>query len=185
MTHSSEFRVRRAILVEGVSDRAALLALAERQGRRLAEEWTSIVAMGGATNLGRFLSELGPGGSNLALAGLYDDAEEGVFRRPLHETEIDPVGALEEREVLERARRRHDLQLHVVAGQDGAIALGRLHVHTVGGTGGDPHALGGRWIKRSIEDERNEAGDEDEGNVERQARPEPSAHERPGISIAR
>ena len=51
-------KVARVILVEGVSDRAALVALAERQGRRLEAEGISIVAMGGAMNLGRFLAEL-------------------------------------------------------------------------------------------------------------------------------
>ena len=80
--------MKRAILVEGVSDRAALLALAERQGRRLDAEGISIVAMGGATNLGRYLRELGPDGADLTLGGLYDDAEEGVFRRYLEAASV-------------------------------------------------------------------------------------------------
>lgn len=75
--------LHRVILVEGVSDRAALLALAERRGRHLEAEGIAIVAMGGATNLGRFLGELGPEGLNLSLGGLCDAGEEGVFRRYL------------------------------------------------------------------------------------------------------
>jgi hypothetical protein len=75
--------VNRVILVEGVSDRAALTALAERQGRRLDEEGISVVAMGGAMSLGRFLGELGPVGPDLSLGGLCDAAEEPVFRRYL------------------------------------------------------------------------------------------------------
>jgi hypothetical protein len=75
--------VRRVILVEGVSDRAALLALAGRQGRQLDDEGVSIVAMGGAMNLGRFLAEFGAAQSGLSLGGLCDAAEEPVFGRYL------------------------------------------------------------------------------------------------------
>lgn len=39
--------------------------------------------IGGATNIGRFLVELGPQGSDVTLAGLCDAAEEGDFRRGL------------------------------------------------------------------------------------------------------
>ena len=38
------------ILVEGLSDRYALEALAERRGRSLAAEGVHVVAMGGATS---------------------------------------------------------------------------------------------------------------------------------------
>jgi len=71
------------ILVEGMSDRAALEALAARRGRALAAEGISIVEMGGATNIGRFLNMLGPRGLGLELAGLCDAAEEGYIRRAL------------------------------------------------------------------------------------------------------
>jgi hypothetical protein len=76
-------RSRAVILVEGGSDQAALKALAERRGRVLAEEGISVVAMGGATNIGRFLDLLGPRGLGVRLAGLCDAAEEGYFRRAL------------------------------------------------------------------------------------------------------
>ena len=39
--------------------------------------------MGGAKNIGRFLERFGPPGSDLALAGLYDVAEEPDIRRGL------------------------------------------------------------------------------------------------------
>jgi hypothetical protein len=71
------------VLVEGVSDQLALEALARRRGRNLEAERISIVPIGGATNIGRFLIELGPQGSDVTLAGLCDAAEEGDFRRGL------------------------------------------------------------------------------------------------------
>jgi hypothetical protein len=74
---------RAVILVEGMSDRAALEALAGRRGRDLGTEGISIVQMGGATNIGRFLTQLGPRGPGVRLAGLCDAAEEGYFRRAL------------------------------------------------------------------------------------------------------
>jgi hypothetical protein len=42
---------RAVVLVEGISDQAALLALANRQGRDLESEGVSIVPIGGATNI--------------------------------------------------------------------------------------------------------------------------------------
>ncbi len=74
---------RAVILVEGMSDQAALEALAERRGLALDAQGISIVQMGGATNIDRFLSLLGPRGLDLRLAGLCDAAEEGYFRRAL------------------------------------------------------------------------------------------------------
>jgi hypothetical protein len=71
------------VLVEGVSDQLALEALAERRGRDLEAEGVSIVPMGGAQAIGRFLELLGPQGLNVRLAGLCDAAEEDDFRRGL------------------------------------------------------------------------------------------------------
>ncbi len=71
------------ILVEGLSDRCAVEALAERCGRDLRAEGVSIVPMGGATNIGHFLEHLGPHGLDLKLAGMCDAAEEGHFLRGL------------------------------------------------------------------------------------------------------
>ncbi|MET8162613.1 TOPRIM nucleotidyl transferase/hydrolase domain-containing protein [Sphaerisporangium sp. NPDC005289] len=74
---------RTVVLVEGVSDRSAIEALAERRGRNLAAEDISLVAMGGATNIGTYLRRFGPAGRDLRLAGLCDVGEEGHFRRGL------------------------------------------------------------------------------------------------------
>jgi hypothetical protein len=74
---------RVVVLVEGISDRAALEALAERRGRDLDAEGVAIVPMGGAQSIGRYLDRYGPQGLDLGLAGLCDAAEEGEFQRGL------------------------------------------------------------------------------------------------------
>jgi hypothetical protein len=71
------------VLVEGASDRAAVEALASRGGRDLAGEGVTVVSMGGATNIGAYLSKLGPAGADLRLAGLCDAGEVHVFGRAL------------------------------------------------------------------------------------------------------
>jgi hypothetical protein len=71
------------VLVEGISDKIALEALAERRGRNLEAEGVSIVPMGGAQAIGRFLDRFGPRGFDLKLAGLCDAGEEAEFRRAL------------------------------------------------------------------------------------------------------
>jgi hypothetical protein len=74
---------RAVVLVEGVSDQLALEALAGRRGRDLGAERISVVPIGGATNIARFLDQFGPSGHNVRLAGLCDAAEECDFRRGL------------------------------------------------------------------------------------------------------
>jgi hypothetical protein len=69
--------------VEGISDKFALQALAVRRGWSLDAEGVSIVPMGGATNIGRFLDLFGPRGLDLAVAGLCDAGEEDILRRGL------------------------------------------------------------------------------------------------------
>jgi hypothetical protein len=73
------------VLVEGASDRLALEALAERRGRDLAAERISIVPIGGAQAIGRFLERFGPHGSDVKLAGLCDAGQEVDFRRGLEQ----------------------------------------------------------------------------------------------------
>jgi hypothetical protein len=51
-----ESHVSAVLVVEGDSDRAALAAVAARRGRDLAAEGVRIVAVGGATNVRRFLA---------------------------------------------------------------------------------------------------------------------------------
>jgi hypothetical protein len=74
---------RAVVLVEGVSDRVALATLAERRGRDLEREGISILPIGGAQAIGRFLDRFGPLGLGLRLAGLCDAGEELDFRRGL------------------------------------------------------------------------------------------------------
>ena len=74
---------RAVVLVEGNSDRVALLTLAERSGRDLAAEGIEVVAMGGVTNTRAFASRYGPQGLGVPLAGLYDAAEEAKVRHGL------------------------------------------------------------------------------------------------------
>jgi hypothetical protein len=73
------------VLVEGVSDQIALETLAARRRRDLEREGISVVAIGGAQAIGRFLVRFGPKGANARLAGLCDAAEEEVFRRSLEQ----------------------------------------------------------------------------------------------------
>jgi hypothetical protein len=75
--------LRAVVLVEGVSDQYALEALAERRARDLNTEGISVVPMGGAQSIGRFLDLFGPQGLDVGLAGLCDAGEEGDFRRGL------------------------------------------------------------------------------------------------------
>jgi hypothetical protein len=71
------------VLVEGISDKCALEALAERRGRNLSAEGVSVVPIGGAQAIGRFLNRFGPTGLGVRLAGLCDAAEAEEFRRGL------------------------------------------------------------------------------------------------------
>jgi len=71
------------VLVEGMSDQAAVQTLAERAGRDLPAEGIFVVPMGGATNIGHFVHLFGPGGYGVRLAGLCDQGEERDFRRGL------------------------------------------------------------------------------------------------------
>ncbi|HEV3479682.1 MAG TPA: ATP-dependent endonuclease [Gaiellaceae bacterium] len=75
--------LRAAVLVEGISDRVAIETLAERQGRNLETEGVSVVPIGGAQSIGRFLERFGPRGLAVRVAGLCDVGEEEEFRRGL------------------------------------------------------------------------------------------------------
>jgi len=79
---------RAAILVEGESDRLAVVALARRHGRDLDAEGVVVVPMGGSKNINKFLDRYGPVGLDLHLAGLCDAGEEGDFRRALERAEL-------------------------------------------------------------------------------------------------
>ena len=81
---------RVAVLVEGASDRAAIVAMASRLGYDLEASGVSVAPMGGATNIGHFASALGPRGLGLRLAGLCDEGEDAAFRRGLAQAGLDP-----------------------------------------------------------------------------------------------
>jgi hypothetical protein len=90
---------RTVVLVEGISDKRAVEALAERQGRDLEGDGVAVLAMGGAQAIGRYLELYGPGGKNLRLTGLCDLQEEREFRRGL---ERAGLGSNLSREDMER-----------------------------------------------------------------------------------
>jgi hypothetical protein len=77
---------RAVVLVEGISDRNAVEALAERRSRNLAAEGVAVVPIGGAQAIGGFLERFGPRGLDVRLAGLCDVGEERHFRRALERT---------------------------------------------------------------------------------------------------
>ena len=83
MEFTYDERARAVVLVEGLSDRRALEALAARRGRDLGAEGVSVVAIDGATNIRSALDVFGPRGRDVQLAGLCDVGEEGDFRRGL------------------------------------------------------------------------------------------------------
>jgi OLD-like protein len=92
---------RAVILVEGVSDRRAVEALAARRGRDLRLEGVSVVSLDGVTNMGPALEAFGPSGRDLRIAGLYDAGEEADVRRAMERaglgtdlarTEIEALG---------------------------------------------------------------------------------------------
>jgi hypothetical protein len=74
---------RAVVLVEGISDRVAVEALAARRGRDLDAEGVAVVAIGGAQAIRRVLTRFGPHGLDIELAGLCDAGEEREFRDAL------------------------------------------------------------------------------------------------------
>jgi hypothetical protein len=72
--------LRAVVLVEGTSDKLAVETLAKRRCRNLEAEGISIVPIGGAQAIGRFITQFGPQGLDLKLAGLCDaDIETQPF----------------------------------------------------------------------------------------------------------
>jgi hypothetical protein len=71
------------VLVEGISDQIAVETLAARGGRNLGAERLVVLPVGGAHAITRYLTQLGPAGAGLKLAGLCDIGEESIVRRGL------------------------------------------------------------------------------------------------------
>jgi hypothetical protein len=84
--------VRAAVLVEGTSDEVAIQTLAVRRGVGLDALGVRVLAMGGATEVRRYVSALVTPGSATRLAGLCDEGEEGYFRRALEHVGHDGTG---------------------------------------------------------------------------------------------
>ncbi|HEX6702343.1 MAG TPA: ATP-dependent endonuclease [Gaiellaceae bacterium] len=78
-----EAGVRAVVLVEGISDKIAVEALAARRGRDLDAEGVAVVPIGGAQAIGRFLRRYATERPDVKLAGLCDAGEEAEFRRGL------------------------------------------------------------------------------------------------------
>jgi hypothetical protein len=91
---------RAVVLVEGVSDQAAVEALAGRRGRDLRGERVAVVPMGGAKSIRRYLEQFGPRGRGLRVAGLCDAREERDFRRGLEGAGFGPELARNDMESL-------------------------------------------------------------------------------------
>ena len=77
------------VLVEGLSDRVAVQAVARKRARNLEDEGIAIVPMGGATNIRRFLTIFGPRGRNARIAVLCDAAETAYFAEALAAADAD------------------------------------------------------------------------------------------------
>lgn len=75
--------MRVAVIVEGISDKIAVEALAARRGRDLQAEGVSVISVGGAHGIGRFLDRLHLDCCDVGLAGLCDAGEEAQFRHAL------------------------------------------------------------------------------------------------------
>lgn len=88
------------VLVEGTSDKLALEALAGRRGRDLDAEGVSIVSMGGATTIGRFLEQYGPRGLDVQLAGMCDAGEARFVQRSLERAGVGTPRTIAEMEAL-------------------------------------------------------------------------------------
>jgi hypothetical protein len=79
------------VLVEGISDQAALETLAARRGRDHGRKGVEIVPIGGAHAISRFLERYGPAAAGARIAGLCDAGEEPVYRRALERAGYGPV----------------------------------------------------------------------------------------------
>lgn len=72
---------RTAVLVEGTSDKVAVEVLAAQRGRDLRLEGVTVVALGGVTNIGNFLTLFR--GFDLKYVGLCDVRERRFFERAI------------------------------------------------------------------------------------------------------
>lgn len=83
--NAEAFFARKAILVEGLSDKYAIQALAVRKGKSLDAAGVSIVDMSGAGGIRPFLGLLGPNGLGVEVMGLCDKSDEVKWSKALGE----------------------------------------------------------------------------------------------------
>ena len=88
------------VLVEGISDQIAVETLAARRDRDLDAERVVVFPTGGVHAMARYLTQFGPAGTGLRLAGLCDAGEEDVVRRGLASAGIGSPGTRSEMERL-------------------------------------------------------------------------------------
>ena len=88
------------LLVEGISDQIAVETLAARRDRDLDAERVVVFPTGGVHAMARYLTQFGPAGTGLRLAGLCDAGEEDVVRRGLASAGIGSPGTRSEMERL-------------------------------------------------------------------------------------
>lgn len=118
------------VLVEGESDRVAVEALARREGHDLEAEQVTVVGMGGATSVGRFLARHGPLGADHRLLGLCDRAESAFISSALDRAGLGPLVRFEVCDAdLEDELLRHlgtDAVLDVIAAEGELASFGLL-----------------------------------------------------------
>ena len=90
--------LEKAILVEGITDAAAVRTMASRAGGDLDAERVAVVSMGGGGGLETYLRRLGPDGLGLELLGLCDVDHEARWARRL---ERAGLGSELDREAME------------------------------------------------------------------------------------
>lgn len=81
---------RTVVLVEGESDRVAVTTLARLHGCDLGSEGVAVVAMGGATNVHRFVGRYVDPPNGVRVAGLCDHGERRFFTRALRRHGLIP-----------------------------------------------------------------------------------------------
>ncbi len=123
---ASVTRARAVVLVEGMSDKAALEVLAERRGQMPSSGGIFVVAMGGAAGASRFLDLLGPHGIGARVAGLCDAGAEGCFRRALERAGLGSSVSRAGMEVLGFHVCTADLEDELIRGAAGHAAVGQI-----------------------------------------------------------
>jgi OLD-like protein len=152
VSNQEESAVRGVVLVEGISDRCAVEALARRRGRQLRAEGIDVVPIGGAQAIGRFLARFGPSGLSIRVAGLCDAGEEPDFSRALERAGFGPGLGRSEMERLGFYVCEPDLEAELIR------ALGPAAVEEVAEAQGDLRAFRTlqkqpEWQGRPVEDQ--------------------------------